>query len=84
MMDLRSTKLDLEIFRDELERTEKRIERISPSWGGIDETEKNDCRGEDRVIIADREAGRKCIQNEPAKWHWPGGEAGKVSRNAFL
>ena len=65
MMDLRSTKLDLEIFRDELERTEKRIERISPSWGGVYETE-NDCGGEDRVIIADREAGRKCIQNEPA------------------
>ena len=65
MMDLRSTKLDLEIFRDELERTEKRIERISPSCGGVDETE-NDCGGEDRVIIADREAGRKCIQNEPA------------------
>ena len=83
MMDLRSTKLDLEIFRDELERTEKRIERISPSWGGVDETE-NDCGGEDRVIIADREAGRKCIENEPAKWHWLGGEAGKVSGSVFL
>ena len=83
MMDLRSTKLDLEIFRDELERTEKRIERISPSWGGVYETE-DDCGGEDRVIIADREAGRKWIQNEPAKWHWPGGEAGKGSRSAFL
>ena len=84
LLELRSRKLDLENFRDKLERTEEDSlgigngdgELISRKLVQVEEESTqnshltaNDCRGEDRVIIADREAaaGRKCIQNAPVK-----------------
>ena len=84
LLELRSRKLDLENFRDKLERTEEDSlgigngdgELISRKLVQVEEESTqnshltaNDCGGEDRVIIADREAaaGRKCIQNAPVK-----------------
>ena len=50
-------------FHNELEKTKEWRELVQAKEG----VHSNDCGGEDRVVVADREAGRKCIKNEPAK-----------------
>ena len=70
-MELRSTKSDLVNvnFHNELKKTKaKEWRELVQAKEGVDSKfTSNDCGGKDRVIVADREAGRKCIKNEPAK-----------------
>jgi len=68
-MELRSTKSDpVNVnFHNELEKTKEWRELVQAKEGVDSKFTSNDCGGEDRVIVADREAGRKCIKNEPAK-----------------
>ena len=54
-------------FHNELEKTKEWRELVQAKEGFHSKFTSNNCECEDRVVVADREAGRKCIQNEPAK-----------------